>query len=299
MRKAVLAAAIAVLAAAIAFVAFGGLTPVTTQQQQGFISVAGPTGVSERDDKMTISVYQQADPDRFYGRFNYLEELETPGLDAPAGWIAGDRVAYRCAWEFLTYRDWIVGRVTYTSIGGPNADGARINDEDAVEGHRHYDGAPDWADEPNQDQFDSECENPPSGGGNSTAGPATTYPDLPATHEFNAKPVVFYHGPHDIEIRNFSDLEDTTVPTDPTLRLDTVAETEDRITLVGYQQLASGSFRARVEIHFDITNPGETVPNTEHPVELRTTLEPPHEHEPEPSPEPSPTEEPSPSPEPF
>jgi len=52
-----------------------------------------------------------------------------------------------------------------------------------------------------------------------------------------------------------------------------------------------------VEIHFDITNPGETVPNTEHPVELRTTLEPPHEHEPEPSPEPSPTEEPSPSPE--
>jgi hypothetical protein len=287
MRKAILATTIALLA-------FGGITLAAAQEQ--FISVAGePTGVN--GDNVTIHVYQAGANDRYYGRFNYFTELDTPGLDAPAGWLGGDRVAYRCGWVHLQYRGWIVGRATYTSVGGPNEGGASVNDAFMVEGSRHYDGAPDWQDEPNRDQFDDECTNPPSGDGMSAAGPETIYPDRPAGASFEALPVVFYHGPHDIEIRDFNDLDDTTVPVHSSLRLDTVAQTERRVTLVGYEQMGNGTFRARVEIHFDVMVPGGVVPGTAHPVELRTTLEP-HEEEPSPSPSPSPSPEPSPLPSP-
>jgi hypothetical protein len=240
-----------------------------TLAQEEYIYVGNnPTGMNS--DHIEAHVYMAGGTDRYFGRFNYFDTLDTPGLDADAGWRAGDRVAYACLWDFLDYRDYLIGRATYTSIGGPNGGGASINEKYMVEGYRHYDGTPDHADEPNRDQFDDECTNPPSGDGISTAGPETEYPDQPAGHDFGGPAVVTWvHGPHDIEIRDFADLEDTTVPPHSSLRLQIVNQTESRVTLVGYQQLASGAWRARVEIHFDVMVPGVNVPGTEHPVTLR------------------------------
>jgi hypothetical protein len=225
-----------------------------------------PTGMNS--DHIEAHVYMAGSTDRYFGRFNYFDTLDTPGLDADAGWRAGDRVKYACLWDFLDYREYLIGRATYTSIGGPNGGGASINEKYMEEGYRHYAGAPDHADEPNRDQFDDECTNPPSGDGITTAGPETSYPDRPASDSFVAETVTFQHGPHPIEVRDFNDLEDTTVPLHSSLRLDTVNVTDRRVTIVGYSQLSNGMFRARVEIHFDLMAPGVIVPGTDHPVTL-------------------------------
>jgi hypothetical protein len=118
-------------------------------------------------------------------------------------------------------------------------------------------------------------------------------------------PVVFYHGPHDIEVRDFDDLDDTIVPIDPSLRLQVERVTETGVWIGGYERLASGAWRARVEIRFDLIGDveqgvaqGENIPGTAHPVEIRTTLESDASPELSPSPEPNPSPEPSLSPEP-
>jgi len=285
-----------VAAVAAAFIVVGGLSFAAAQEEFIFVPPDQATGVN---DHFQFHVYQAESTNLYYGQFRYEREVTTPTLDAPAGWVDGDRVRYDCGWTFLTYRQWIVGRATYTSIDPAAKDepprGALINDKYMGEGIRRYDGT--YEGPGGDEQFDEDCTNPPSGDGISGAGPSNrgVYPDLPADHDFGSLPVVvFYHGPHDLEIRDFADLDDTIVPMDGSLRVQIVAQDERRVTVVGYNQLPSGMWRARVEVHFDVMVPGGIVPGTDHPVELRTTLEP----EPEPSPSPSPTEEPSPSPEP-
>jgi hypothetical protein len=242
--------------------------------QRGFISVAGdPTGHNR--DAFEFRIYDDAsESSRPFGRFIYGEELDTPSLDAPAGWVAGDRVAYRCGWAFLTYRNWIVGRVTYTSIGGPNEAGAFVNDAFMLEGQRHYDGRADpeiGTGDDNERQFGDECTNPPSGDRTRAAGPAPRWPTLPMDFEFGASPViVFHHGPHDIEVRDFADVDDVTKLPHPDLRLRIAAQTERRVTVVGYERQPDG-WVPRLEVHFDVMVPGGIVPETQHPVEIQTT----------------------------
>jgi hypothetical protein len=98
--------------------------------------------------------------------FNYRRELDTPTLDAPAGWIDGDRRAYGCAYGFLTYRGHIVGRTTYSYIDPPgDGNEPRIIDRHMHEGERHWaTGAPDGNPEPEQMEPGTSCpgQNPTS-----------------------------------------------------------------------------------------------------------------------------------------
>jgi hypothetical protein len=269
------------LGTAALFLLFGGLNLAAAQED--FISVAGqPTG--HESDHFEFHVTDDGNnTGREYGRFRYFEALATPTLDAPAGWVAGDRVGYRCGWAFLHYRQWIVGRVTYTVIsnGPPEPLSTALNDKYMAEGQRRYDGTFDGSGQ----QFDADCTNPPSGDGTTTAGPSGfgVYPDLPLGFDFDPSVVVFYHGPHDIEVRDFADLADVTALPHSDLRLRIAAQSERRVTVVGYERTAT-AWAPRVEVHFDVMVPGGIVPGTDHPVELRTTLEP----EPEPSPSPRP-----------
>lgn len=272
-------------------VALIGFVPATSQSAEFIFSGNDPTGISpdlKGDDKATVRVYtvDGSGTRHFFGQFNYRESVTTPTLDAEAGWRAGDRVAYACVWLPFEYRGYLGARVTYNNVVKPST--ISITDEDMIEGFRHYDGTFDGPEDPKQ--FDAECTNPPSGDGVTSAGPTPpSYPDLPAGTTFPpTPPLVIEHGPHDLDIRNFQDLDDTTVPIDPTLRIRLEAQTARRVTYVGYERLSSGSWRARVEIHFDVLVPGVNVPGTAHPITLRTTLESGHE-EPEPSPSPSPT----------
>jgi hypothetical protein len=282
MRRSVKLAAIGLAALSLTFAGLG-ISNVLGQEDFIFVPADQATGVN---DHFQFHVYQAESTNLYYGQFRYERDVTTPTLDAPAGWVDGDRVRYDCGWTFLTYRQWIVGRATYTSIDPAAKDeaprGALINDKYMGEGIRRYNGT--YEGPGGDEQFDEDCTNPPSGDGVSSAGPSNVYPDLSAGHDFGSLPVVvFYHGPHDLEIRDFADLDDTIVPMDGSLRVQIVAQDERRVTVVGYDQLPSEEWRARVEVHFDVMVPGGIVPGTDHPVELRTTLEP------EPSPSPSPT----------
>lgn len=56
------------------------------------------------------------------------------------GWLAGDRVAYNCAYAFLQHNGTIVGRVTFHRIAGASSY-AQIVDKFMSEGQRFYDGS--------------------------------------------------------------------------------------------------------------------------------------------------------------
>jgi hypothetical protein len=262
-------------------------------------------------DHFEMRPYMAGATDRYFGQFRYERELTTPGLDAPAGWRDGDRVKYACSWAPGHYRGFTSYRVTYVSRGGPNGGGASINDRYMLEGTRRYDGTLDPR-HGTRIQFDEDCTNPPSGDGVTGVAPLLDLPDLPAAYENFCAPqgpkdckAVVYHGPHNIEVRDMADLDDTTVPVHPSLRIRETQVTETGVWFAGYERLASGEWRARLEIRFDLIGDveqgvaqGEPIPGTAHPVEIRTTLEP-HEDEPEPSPAPQPTEDPSPEPNPL
>jgi hypothetical protein len=75
--------------------------------------------------------------DRKVGAFPYDTTLTN--FDPDAGWLEGDRVAYRCAYTFLQNDGEIVARVTFTR---PDQAAAYtvLNDRYMHEGERHYDG---------------------------------------------------------------------------------------------------------------------------------------------------------------
>ncbi|HUG87960.1 MAG TPA: hypothetical protein VMP42_04260, partial [Actinomycetota bacterium] len=97
--------------AAIALL-FAGLSVAQANHEHGFFNIIVKANI---DDDPAPKLQ---DP-RLVAEFNYVRELDTPTLDAPAGWIDGDRRGYHCAYAFLTYRGWIVGRATYAYIDPP------------------------------------------------------------------------------------------------------------------------------------------------------------------------------------
>lgn len=65
---------------------------------------------------------------------------ETPYVPN-TGWLAGDRVAYHCAYTFLQHNGEIVGRVTFQRVAGASSY-VQIIDKFMPEGVRWYDGSP-------------------------------------------------------------------------------------------------------------------------------------------------------------
>jgi hypothetical protein len=237
------------------------------QSEPALISVAGePTGVQDGKDHIEARPYMDRATKLWFGKFNYPAPLLTPTLDAPATWLSGDRIGYTCLYDFAAYRDWLVARATYSSIGGPNHGGAKINEAYMEEGFRHYDGTFDGPG--GVQQFDDECKRVPDGNGVTTAGPPPEWSPLPLETDFGSPPVIgIVHGPHAIDVRDFADLEDVTLPPHSSLRLRIAGVSERRITVVGYERTSS-VWAPRLEIHFDLMAPGVVVPGTEHPVTL-------------------------------
>ena len=65
-------------------------------------------------------------------KFLYLFDLPAP----EAGWVAGHRVGYGCAYMFLRVGEELIGRVTFTRI-----EYTKINDKYMDEAARYYDGS--------------------------------------------------------------------------------------------------------------------------------------------------------------
>jgi hypothetical protein len=201
------------------------------------------------------------------GTFVYQRHLATPTLDAPAGWLDGDRIAYRCGYAFLEYRGVIVGRVTVTRIDPKRAQPyVKVNDAYMVEGVRHFDGTVD----PTPNQHDEECPRP-----------SEDYQRL--VGDPGPVPVVtFQHGPHSIEVRDFGDPADLKKVGRGHL-FQTVEVTPDRITVVAYRKRVPA-----LVIYYDLMYT-DVVPDTMHAVALLSGHPPEHEPEPEPSPSPDPS----------
>lgn len=84
-----------------------------------------------------ISVFKQPTGERYW-QAPYL--YSTPYI-SNTGWLAGDRVAYHCAYTFLQHNGEIVGRVTFQRIAGASSY-VQIIDKFMPEGVRWYDGSP-------------------------------------------------------------------------------------------------------------------------------------------------------------
>lgn len=69
----------------------------------------------------------------------YLYKTLYTSTDPNTGWLAGDRVAYGCAYMFLQHNNQIVGRTTFRAV--PEASSYTVvNDTYMDEGARYYNG---------------------------------------------------------------------------------------------------------------------------------------------------------------
>jgi len=215
---------------------------------------------------------------------HYLRALSTPTLDAPAGWVDGDRWQYKCGYAFLEYRGHIVGRVTAVRMVPPDRSNyILVNDKFMHEGIRHYaTGALDQNPEPEQMEPGTSCRL------------EGTEPYEPLVGDGEFPVVTFQHGPHAIEVRDFSDGDDVSRLGSTEFKL--LSADENRVTIVAFRnRLPIGA------IYYD-RMADYVIPGTSDPVTLRVDcgLEcappmPSPTPSPSPSPEPTPTE-PSPSP---
>lgn len=125
-------------------------------------------------------------PSRQLWRAPYLYDV--PYTD-DVGWVAGDRIAYGCAYGFLIHEGELVGRFTFRNLSG-SAAYIVINDKFMDEGQRHYDGTPN----PNAPQQlpQTECPSRPTGYESSTVS------QLPR--------VVFWSGNEALEIRDYREV---------------------------------------------------------------------------------------------
>jgi hypothetical protein len=200
---------------------------------------------------------------RLVAEFNYVRELQTPGLDAPAGWTDGDRKAYSCAYGFLVYRGWIVGRVTYSYIDPPgDGNQPRIVDRSMHEGIRHWaTGALDGNPEPEQMEPATSCPGP--------AGTSDQFPTLAGMPNEAPPSVTFQHGPHVIEVRDFVGGEGFGLGGPDVQRLD--AGSTFRLGLVTEARAEIIAYQAGVpvlQILYELMAPGWVVPGTNDPVTL-------------------------------
>lgn len=199
---------------------------------------------------------------RLVAEFNYVRQLHTPGLDAPAGWTDGDRKAYSCAYGFLIYRGWIVGRVTYSYVDPPgDGNEPRIIDRSMHEGIRHWaTGALDGNPDPEQMEPATSCPG--------AAGPSGQFPKLTEAYE-RPLSVTFQHGPHTLEVRDFVGGEGFGLGGPDVQRLEKGTAfrlgivTDDRVEIIAYQDGVSV-----LRIVYELMAPGWVVPDTHHPVTL-------------------------------
>jgi hypothetical protein len=231
------------------------LVAFITFLQAGGLVLPADAGHTRRDHfEFRISTT----PDRRkVGSLVYPRHLATPTLDAPAGWLDGDRIAYRCGYAFLEYRGVIVGRVIVTRIDPSNARPyVRVNDAYMVEGVRHVDGTVD----PTPNQHNEECPRP-----------TVKYQRL--VGDADPVPIVtFQHGPHTIEVRDFGDPSDVK-KVGQGHQFKTVEVTPDRIAVVAYQDRTPA-----LAIYYDRMY-SEVVPGTMHPVTLLSGHPDEHQHE--------------------
>jgi hypothetical protein len=186
---------------------------------------------------------------RRVGTFRYERHLTTPTLDAPAGWLDGDRVAYRCAYAFLEYRGHLVGRATFTRIDPPDGDPyVRLNDAYMREGVRNYDG--------------TLTRNTSSS--SSCPAPSRSYDRLAG--DPGPRPAVrFQHGPHTIDVRDFGDSSDVgRVGAGHDFGI--VLVTADRVEIVAYQDGVPA-----LAIYYERLLGDSIIPGTMHPVTLEMT----------------------------
>lgn len=272
MRPAVKTAAIGMIALSLMFMGLGLATADHTNED--FFDFLISANIN--DDPAP----KLQDP-RAVGTFSYDRHLTTPTLDAPAGWVDGDRKGYSCGYAFLAYRGFIVGRVTYSRIDPPDATPYTVVlDKFMVEGERNYDGT-------------LNTYNVPAGGGERQPAPGRSCPFPlengygPLVGDPGPKPTVtFQHGPHTIEIRDFADPADSD-NVGPGHEFKIVSESDTRIEVIAYQDGTPV-----LAIYYDLMTTA-IIPGTEHPVNLFSGEGDP---EPTPSPEPSSSEEPSPEP---
>jgi hypothetical protein len=164
--------------------------------------------------------------ERKVGTFPYLRRLTE--FDPDAGWIDGDRVAYRCGYTFLVDGGEIVARVTFTTW--TDAQGyAVINDRYMEEGQRFFDGSP--APPGTRQVPDSECPVP-------SERYAVGVPDGPVPR------ITFSDASdgHTVEVRDYTNLSKRGPGSwccgetaDPGHAFRIASATPDRVTVVMYQ----------------------------------------------------------------
>jgi hypothetical protein len=146
-------------------------------------------------------------------QFSYLLSLPGEG-GAAAGWTAGDRVGYGCAYAFLQSGGRLVARVTFTHI-----EYVKINDKYMEEGVRYYDGTLYTG---THHQL-NDC-------------PRATKPYVDVSGPIGPTPVVTFADASSgaiLEVRDYSAVtqNDGGVP----WQFQIVSATPDRVTVVGYQ----------------------------------------------------------------
>ncbi|MGH3507674.1 MAG: hypothetical protein ACRDO2_10770 [Nocardioidaceae bacterium] len=190
----------------------------------------------------------------------YHRDLQgvTPTLDAEAGWVDGDRRAYRCGFAFLQYRGFIVGRVTVSKFQDPvdkKSGYVKINDRFMREPARNFDGTPNTTGRQTRDcTVATEAYEPFSG-----------------TGEF---PVLTYqHGPHAIDVRDFADEADVLV-SNPSMVFDLVSATATKVVVIAYEK-NNRKLLPMASIYYELVpdverglEVGELTPGTMHPVSL-------------------------------
>ena len=190
----------------------------------------------------------------------YARNLQgvTPTLDAEAGWVDGDRRAYRCGFAFLQYRGFIVGRVTVSKFQDPvdkKSGYVKINDKYMREPTRNFDGTANTTGRQTRDcTVAREAYEPFSG-----------TPELPV--------ITFQHGPHAIDVRDFGDDADVLV-SNPSVVFDLVSATPTQVIVLAYED-NDGELLPMASIYYDLVpdvaqgvEVGELTPGTMHPVSL-------------------------------
>ncbi|MGH2653265.1 MAG: hypothetical protein ACRDHV_02805 [Actinomycetota bacterium] len=275
MRPAVKTAAVGMIALSVMFMGLGFAAADHTNED--FFDFVVSANIN--DDPAP----KLQDP-RAVGTFRYERHLTTPTLDAPAGWVDGDRNGYSCGYAFLAYRGFIVGRVTFSRIDPPDTTPYTVvSDTFMGEGVRNYDGT--------LNRYDV-----PAGGGEPRPAPGMSCP-FPLAKSYDPlvgdpgpTPVVTYqHGPHTIEVRDFADEADVkNVGSGHTFKV--VSESDTRMEIIAYQDGTPA-----LAIYYDLMTTA-IIPGTEHPVAMLSSTPGEQEPQPGPSPEPSPEGEPSPEP---
>ncbi|QBR92594.1 hypothetical protein [Nocardioides euryhalodurans] len=182
----------------------------------------------------------------------------TPTLDAEAGWVDGDRRAYRCGFAFLRYRGFIVGRVTVSKFQDPvdkKSGYLKVNDRFMIEESRNFDGTANTTGRQSKDcTVAAEDYEPFSGVAESPV-------------------VTFQHGPHAIDVRDFADSADVLV-SNRSVVFDLVSATDTRVVVLAYEDV-KGKLLPMASIYYDLVpdlkqgvRVGELTPDTLHPVTL-------------------------------